>query len=527
MKRNLLLFVATFGLLYGCSQDAAMSDDVIFVTTNTLDEEASTHGDFIQMRQLIGEVLGGEVAASITPTSRHIKFFPKSKEEYYRLLGSPNFKCHAIPLYGIDENSQYSISEDGTKYNVFYAEIEKENKLPDKIQYEVLQEFYDPSSTYSGLTKNQIQLILDAIKEQTTLTRVIDPEESWKPSGGIQIVDELIPLYVPLAYIPVHISGKGIEGNTIQETCYTDIVGRFYAKRSYWGGVNYSIEWITDDYAATDQANNIYTTNGPTNSKAEWRLYISQSNAVYKAACGFRAAMNMQNNGLPLPKYSNYPVCLNFRNESVPAGKDDYFTEYVGVNVPTLVFIYCKDKSPAEIYHTVNREVGKTVLFYTNRTSANYSKINKIIKESWGEFTKLYFADVEYKRLGKLNALHTFSTATGVNAADPDDLNKQTWCYTAGFPNTSMLYVRTPLFIDMYDDYEQTKWPGLRHSELLIYPNDKVSFTFDEIKNWAMTSKSLAEMKTKIQQNMSSGSTKYLQVNNLFTVYLKAEASSK
>ena len=127
----------------------------------------------------------------------------------------------------------------------------------------------------------------------------------------------------------------------------------------------------------------------------------------------------MESEGFGLTNGFGSQVLIGCLDESVPTGKDDYYTfmnpETSPLQTILRVYIYCKDKTGFDIYKTANREVGKVCQFLHIYGMKDYTKFRKIITESWGEFAKFYFPEKEYSRLGKLNMLHTYILNTVLN----------------------------------------------------------------------------------------------------------------
>lgn len=94
------------------------------------------------------------------------------------------------------------------------------------------------------------------------------------------------------------------------------------------------------------------------------------------------------------------------------------------------------------------------------------------MRESWGEFTNYYFAQHEYRGLNALNKIQTYAPEYqgdyGYIPFRPDALNRQEWFYNTQLDASSQC--RTPLFIDILDDFDQGIWPENFSYSYMKYP---------------------------------------------------------
>ena len=119
--------------------------------------------------------------------------------------------------------------------------------------------------------------------------------------------------------------------------------------------------------------------------------------------------------------------------------------------------------------------------------------------------------------------LHTYTTEYSSKPVPrPDALNRQLWSYTELLDPNDIYHLRTPLFIDIYDDFNQYLWPELRHSGYNYFPHDRVCFQdVEAIWNMAINLTSVSEIK---QATRSLSGASQADIDDLFELYEKLES---
>ena len=524
MKRNLLLFaMVVSAMLCACSENAVTVEESQLTTLEIEKAEVPTPLTFTQTRQVVADVLGQDIAAKIAPTKRYLKLIFNDQIKPIEVCGNTEIDFFPYPLFGEDADCSQS--------NVMYALVDRNAELPEGVEYEVLEEYFNPRSPLSGLTDIQAEkVVTEALKGQgiqTTSTRATPYD--WHPWGIIRIYDEVIGDYVPLKNAYVTIIGQQLPMlEPLHDSCATDAEGYFKSDTTYfYGPVTCYITWGTRRWQITPDFTTLATTTPVQYFLRPWMFNIAPTDPTYKYACAYRAARNMESEGFGLTNGFGSQVLIGCLDESVPTGKDDYYTfmnpETSPLQTILRVYIYCKDKTGFDIYKTANREVGKVCQFLHIYGMKDYTKFRKIITESWGEFAKFYFPEKEYSRLGKLNMLHTYTTEYSSKPIPrPDALNRQLWSYTELLDPNDIYHLRTPLFIDIYDDFNQYLWPELRHSGYNYFPHDRVCFQ-DAEAIWDMAIKltSVSEIK---QATRSLSGASQADIDDLFELYEKLES---
>lgn len=532
MKRTLLLFaIATVATLCACSKDAATVDESQPARSESTEAELQTPLTFAQTRQIVADVLGDAVAATITPTSRYLKFTFDSTEQMLAELSRGEIEYLPAPMFG-EQVEEVTTNEDQPK--PMYALVDSNVSLPEGVKCDVLAESFDPRSPLSGLSDEQADRVAQAMMPEMTRAAA-----NWTPSGRIEIRDELTNEYIAVANVPVIVTGYKAGSSAIMqsETCITNSEGRFTCTKQFYGFVSEQVKWSTTYFNILSTTADIAYTNSPALDQKAWNLVLSSSTTdrrAYQYATAYRAANYMHKNGYALrnlinSKYSTLNIaCLD---QVVPTNVDDEFAP--DMNDPTIaqVTIYCKNKSGLDIYNTVHREAGKAVHYLRSyaKSTTDYAGFSKTIIDSWGEFTKYYFAEKEYETMEALDKLHTYTSQypafTPYPAAKPDELNLQGWMYDPTVSPTATVHRRTPLFIDLYDDFNQKTFPGRLNSFYGEYPSDNFSRqNFSEYVTWSQNCKTISSLKTTVVNKVKDDATQKSNAENLFTIYLELES---
>lgn len=517
-------------MLCACSKDAATCEEAV-PAADTETVEAPAPCNFAQMQQIVAETLGDDVAAGISPTSRYMRFIFTDVNTMLDAYMKGPIALSPLPLQG-EIYPQLVTDEDLPQ--PMYALVESGTPLPEGAECEVLEEYFDPVSPHSGLTDQQSGEIQRVVTRHLSSTRAATV---WKPSGHVEMCEDLTNAYLPIEGVRIYLSGYSSTGQLQVETVTTDSDGRYTSTKSYMGGVAEQVQFASAKWAVMQDNVNPAVIVCPTlmDNKA-WNVIASNATTDRRPlyyATAFRAAYNMDTNGYVVSNgkgTSSFAIrCLN-----EPGTIDDPDTFYQdGSNKnAAILLIYCSGKSVLDIYNVVNRELGKAVhMLKINASTNNYGDFSKLVIDSWGEYTKQYFTDKEYGRQAMLPKIHTYSPAYtavyGKVVEVPDYINCQDWCYITTMAPYSQ--TKTPMFIDISDDFNQGIWPGNFPGSAYIYPDDKFSSTqingFTDLEAWSRSCINPGQLQGKCLEVVGPNRAKMAAINNLFVVYNQLEAA--
>lgn len=123
--------------------------------------------------------------------------------------------------------------------------------------------------------------------------------------------------------------------------------------------------------------------------------------------------------------------------------------------------VACK-RNASYVFGTVAHEIGHAAHYAFNPKFNG--KTNALIKESWAQFTRYILTETEYKDLGLYGKLHKsrlFNPNQHLVAFQvPDYYNQQMWYLGLGAERDETVRLYTPMFVDLYDTFNQNKWYG-------------------------------------------------------------------
>lgn len=532
----MIFSLALATLLGACTQPVATVEEAMPSPSaeNILHAAAPGPVSFEQMRGLVADVLGTDAAAGIVPTSRYVRLRFDDVERMCEHYMRGPVELSPEPLLG--ETYDVDAAEDG-KPRPMYALVESGTPLPEEARCDVLAEYFDPMSPLSGLTPEQAEAVMRAL---TPATRAATAEYDWYPSGRVEIYDELAKVYVPISGVSVVVTGyKGASDGTVlqTETCITDSEGRYTCKKLFYSLVSERVKWSNLYWNIMEDNANVAYTNSPALDRKPWNLVVRSSSPdrAMQFASAYRAANFMHNNEYCISNMDdNGTSTVNIRclDEAIPANTDDRFEQSpVASNIMTL-FVYCKRKTPFEIHNVVQRELGKAVhRLRVNASTNDYDDFSKVVRESWGELTKYHFAMLEYQGLSALNTIQNFvpdyQADYGFVPARPDALNGQSWFYNTRIDANSQC--RTPMFIDIIDDFDQSTWPENFDSSYIKYPQDQLFSRliagFYALEKWSLRCKNVSDVELACYAAVQLDLSHMRAIDQLFTVYKELEAA--
>ena len=480
-----LLFVSI--LLWSCSE--AQFEDTADVSASVLSAEIidDTPYPLEIMRQAVNEVMAESATRStvpeLKPTHRYIEFIPATFEEYYRLWGEENIDC--IPASALDTSNL-------TEENSFVAVIRKENEgpeklyalvandvtLPDYIAYKVLTELYTPYAADSGIADGELskQIAQRAeILSNETREIVVGPVKKVIPRGTITIADRYAGKTIPLANVSVTIIYKAPAGDfdiVTTEVVKTDGNGYFTSAKSYEKRyVSFSIAWRQGRISIADSSENVASTIGLPDSSGEWNPIFGDTEFTpsmrnYYASM-YRAVNSVFNGGTDVLSNNNHYIRLCAADEAGTGNSATSFAPDASTGLYPKAIIKCGNKDSYEIMDYTCYELGRMCMYAINPTRyiAPWQHItdlgrNETIKRSWGAFAAFYFLGKEAERVGTVEKLHTMITYNGNKVQKPDFYNRQDWQCTWTIVDYHHLpiFINTPIFIDLYDSFDQYKY---------------------------------------------------------------------
>lgn len=380
------------------------------------------------------------------------------------------------------------------------------------------------SATDSGLDEEQATLVADAVRQQSGAdTRATT---LWKPSGHITYRDAVTGKDYPVAGVKIMLFGYKSKSEIVQENVTTDFKGNFTATKEYLPGVSASIQWNTSRYAVMSNETNAANTS-QAGLSGPWTLTIQQFQNLrnHQFATAYLAADYMQNNGYYLS--GSTKICV--LDESLPATvDDDIFLD--GAKDKTKMLVYSADKSALDIRAAVSHLMGKgQQRIKIGSSTTPYENFSHVVTQSWGEFTESYFVDKFYTEEGYQSSIHTYQYKAeyGGSVAVPDALNEQWWYYVPS--SSAHNQCNTPMFIDLYDSFDQYKWPENLKATNIIYPNDKFYSSglrnFADFELWSRTCKDPTELRNTIIANLTLTRSQLTALTDLFQVYIQLEAA--
>lgn len=427
---------------------------------------------------------------NLLPTSRYIAFYPKNAWEFDKLINLENTALTTRSVYDevtIPEGEKFvteQLNENGICN--LYGIVKTGTAIPDDIAYEVLAEYYNPyDDPCEALDADAADLVMAQLQPQTRAT-------GSRISGNISVVDDIAGKNAPVAHVQIVFSYTESLGVVRSETVYTDGSGNYSTNSTFPTDLTgtYTINWKISDpgyynssYYIGSSAGSMATTTFKIRSSTQNvlfdRLSSPEQHRYASAARGVRMAMvnGLDDNGYGRSSLS--VVCLNaIQTTGSEAGK---FTPEKPGLTPANLTIYCKSQPSQEIVAATCLALGDMTFALKKETS----NPEFIIKESYRVFARSYFLDKAYENIGALDKLHT--AASGMPGYAPDKFNMQSWSASAGS-------TRTPLFIDIYDRFNQTNyyqsdWGG-------TLPQDAVSiYDFSQVMDIALRSPDFAYTK--------------------------------
>ncbi len=500
MPMKNLYFLSLAVLLWGCStfEEEVLpdqGDSPRQLSVSAVEEPGPDPGSLEIMRRAVDSVAAHSgvrsrsasvSGAQIEPTHRYVRFSPATKAQFDALFDQDEFTCYNFPLDEVspvsaDEGFRMSGPSDTPEQ--LYAVLRTTVVLPDTIASEVLKELYDPSVTERGVADpawaDRVWAEARALIDDGRHPGEIIP---YIPSGEIKVWDNIAGDYIPIEGVMVTIMPPD---NLLRVlTTRTDKDGKFRMSGSVQEPVNYALSWNTVYWTIKSSALSSANLQGP-NMNSTWDVRIKKGTVMLGPATVYRAAYRywhkMPALGLSKPNLGRKVriTCQNVKD--IQYYENGAWITFGGLFHPNVsqesdpdIEVACK-RDASRVFGTAAHEIGHAAHYSYNKSY--YGKVNKFVKESWARFAEYIATECEYKDLGLSDKLHTIKTKeisyggriSVLSFVAPDEYNRQEWVMNNS-DGTKRLY--SPLFIDLYDNFNQFKWYS--EYQLLFGPNPYV-----------------------------------------------------
>lgn len=232
-----IIFIALLGgVFYSCQDEDEMSVDIESLSTNNvypdeggmmkLGKQLENPYTVANMKKAFNELKSSNSLKStsinddIEATHFYIKFKPDSEEELDILKSDSTLVLYDYPLdYEIESGGDYyhDLSISAEKPTFQYCAVEINKKLPEGVNYDILEELYipyededDESQLKSGsLDQLDWQLLEDKALEITGNLEDVNQVGStlkrrkWRPAGTVKVYDDVVKKFVPVVGIEV------------------------------------------------------------------------------------------------------------------------------------------------------------------------------------------------------------------------------------------------------------------------------------------------------------------------------------
>ncbi len=483
------------------------------------------------------------ISDEIQPTHCYVQFFPENRYQVDAL--SDNYVLSTLPLDNVAScvasadgpvNSSSSLDENGRA--VLYSMVDADMLLPDSIDYNVIEYLYDPS--FDVELNGDQELVDDIIGAAYSIVTCGDITRATKmaavcPTGVIRVWDDFVGAYIPVEGVTVYIHDGGHP-----KIVTTNSYGEFTSNSTVSNPViTYIVQWRNNDYAIKHGDLDPALTyavpypNGLT-------LNIPKSDAAsYNAATVFRAAYHYCSKapsrlGVTKPTLDG-PIrisCHNAPSNTTYNAVGLFWPLDRNIDEPNIE-VWCKNRNSRSIIGTTIHELGHAAHYsHLGYTNFNSEQLHSVVKESWARFVQNVVADdvycynddvlgTNYESL--LHNTYEYVDGSNIRVLDiPDNINQQQWIYNA---NSSQVHY-TPMFIDIYDDFNQNEWYGT------IMPNSSINLAnvpYDVInipnipfiEEMAFDARNVQDVKnaTKLHVIQNQLSCSNVDIDVLFSVY--------
>lgn len=553
MPMKNLYFLSLAVLLWGCStfEEEVLpdqGDSPRQLSVSAAEEPGPDPGSLEIMRRAVDSVAAHSgvrsrsasvSGAQIEPTHRYVRFSPATKAQFDALFDQDEFTCYNFPLDEVspvsaDEGFRMSGPSDTPEQ--LYAVLRTTVVLPDTIVSEVLKELYDPSVTERGVADPAW-----ADRVWAEARALIDDgrhpgELFWTPSGEVKAWDDVAEGYIPIQGVTISIINPSDLLSLVQVK--TDSNGKFSTSQTLSRNVtvNYTLSWNVDGWTIKSSALSSANLQGP-NMNSTWDVRIKEGTVMLGPATVYRAAYRywhkMPALGLSKPNLGRKVRITCHNIEEIQYYENGAWITFGGLFHPNVsqdsdpdIEVACKN-DVSYVFGIAAHEIGHAAHYAFNPKFNG--KTNALIKESWAQFTRYILTETEYKDLGLYGKLHKsrlFNPNQHLVAFQvPDYYNQQMWYLGLGAERDETVRLYTPMFVDLYDTFNQNKWygywsPGRTKDDLDRTPDDDICMlTIREIQEIAFGSKNKSEAIGWIRQYAARYGFTSEEIDRYWAVY--------
>lgn len=483
MKKNLFLILAAFltGTTACTTEDpiaqSESTDNLVstaYGPTATTSEGTDVYavpGDRIpnpysieNMKRAMAEAVPAATRAAIDlePTHYYVRFkyADRTEREYLQSLGV-EYLDWPLDMQFEGEGlvpAEITLSDE---YKGMYTYWPADRKLPDGIEYEILDKLCVPADAGFALSESEMEQLESIAFAQVHADKVSSLKLGI--AGTFKAWDDIIGDYVPVERLKVKLSTF----NTIAYT-FTDADGRFFLElpgqsglrtMSYaWEDTNWEIGNRTAD-GETISAAGVFTATEQNFSSGKTQRY-----AAILRTLNFRCE-----NSLGLSNVGDTKVYLDYYHGTAPLStRAVILPEY-----SKSAIIYGADQ--LEGWYTTPKIMNQSFMAMETLIRSDIRAKDLVLQSSWKAFVAWLQNDKEYSDRGHNGILHTYHTMMNgsflTRFETPDNFNLQGVIKT-NVPSFIKKGRPLPLFIDLYDNNNQQVYAfndGVTNSNLYLF----------------------------------------------------------
>lgn len=396
----------------------------------------------------------------ISTSHYYVRFLPASEKQLDELI-EDGLELFSYPL-------DYEILEGGVTYhdpNIDtnsitwqYTVVPENYNFNQNIQTEILSNLFIPEhiqdnygSVFNGI-EIENELLDNILIEAYLLSGHQDKldegpqgffklKPKWTPKGKITVHDDRMLTQLELEGVKVRVTKL-----LVIKTAFTDASGN-YTINQVRGNVNYSIKWETGQYDIRDRFGSQAMHNGP-KQQGDWNLNIVSDKTlgfatVHRAAYRYHYKFR---GGLISPKPA-FRLNIKYVHQNSTGALGINFGNNWNLSFFNNIKIwgFYSNGTQVETYKMFNttiHELAHSAHIKQVNSIIGIGGVDPIIRESWAEAVAQFITKIEYDNLGFPNFDEALENQFTFNL-------QQIWSNTTG----EVVY--TPLFIDVFDNYNQ------------------------------------------------------------------------
>ncbi|MFN8438893.1 MAG: hypothetical protein U0V72_14890 [Cytophagales bacterium] len=337
----------------------------------------------------------------VTTTHKYIMFKPKTNQELEILKDDTTLVLYSYPMdYEISQGSYYhdpSIPDSLPTYQ--YCSVPVDKKLPQGVEYEVLENLYIPDENRDGagttLRKASDESVTALVDEALRITGNLEPApsnarvtaSSWRPAGRVRVWDDVTNKW------------RGVEGVIVKArrwfTTHQGMVdgnGNYSCDGTFKRDANYSLDWERYDFALREGWLDGANINGP-KKEGNWDNDFQgtgDKNAFHAKV--FMAAYRyyyQDIKGLRRPPQNGFwktQLRIRCHNESDPDANGFHSPVRRFLGLGSAIHIYNQQisygASMRDVYATTIHELAHAS-HWNMSSGGDYSNSEDIVAESW------------------------------------------------------------------------------------------------------------------------------------------------